>query len=91
MNTSRKNQSGPEKLITSDDHKKLLRDDICSDVCPSLSYESVISTDGDNRVNKAFDILFQEVMRIRKLNKPHEINSHIRQGVNSPAGRGANS
>ena len=50
-----------------------------------ISYELVTSPDGENAVNKAFDLLFQEVMRIRKSHKPHEINRDIRPGFDRPA------
>jgi hypothetical protein len=58
--------------------------------CPTLGYEPAASSDGEDRINKAFDILFQEVMNIRKSNNPHEINRHLRPGVHRPAGRGTN-
>jgi len=78
MNTSRKNQNGPENLTIAGGQRGILCDDNRPDGCPSLSYEPVISPDSDHRINKAFDIVFQEVMRVRKLKKSHETNSHIR-------------
>jgi len=37
---------------------------------PSINFEQVTSADGETHVNKAFDILFEEVMNIRK-SKPN--------------------
>jgi hypothetical protein len=53
---------------------------------PILDYEPVTSPEGESKINKAFDILFQEVMRLR-IQIPHEISSDIRSGFDSPAGR----
>jgi hypothetical protein len=78
MSISRTNQSEPENLTSAEGQWGCLCDDICSGECPSLSYESVISPDSDHRIKKAFDIVFQEVARIRKLRKSHETSSHIR-------------
>ncbi len=64
MNASRQNLDGPGKLTPATGQRTVL--------CDGIDYEQVISPDGDNRINKAFDILFQEVMRIRISKKPHE-------------------
>jgi hypothetical protein len=55
-----------------------------------LSYEQSASLDGENRINKAFDILFQEVVRIKSSKTKHEISSDIRPGFHRPARRGTN-
>jgi hypothetical protein len=89
MNTSRENSNGTEKLTHTAGQQGFLCEGFGSSDRPSLSYEPVISPVGDNAIQKAFDILFQEVMRIRK-SKKHEINRHIRQGFDRPAGRGTN-
>jgi hypothetical protein len=89
MNTSRENSNGTETLTHTAGQQGFLCDCLGSSDRTTLSYEPVISPDGDNAIHKAFDILFQEVMRIRK-SKKHEINCHIRQGFDRPAGRGTN-
>lgn len=50
-------------------HESFSSDDA---VChyPVLGYEPATSADSDNRINKAFDILFQEVINIRKSKFP---------------------
>jgi hypothetical protein len=80
----------PDKLALEAGQGELLCGYDGSCHAPSFSYEQAISADGENRISKAFDILFQEVMRIRKSKKNHEISSHIRQGFDRPAGGGTN-
>ena len=63
-----------------------LCDDVCSDKPPRISYKPATSPGGDKRINKAFDLLFQEVMNIRKSKNTHETNGHIRPGFDRPAG-----
>jgi hypothetical protein len=58
--------------------------------CPCLGYEQVMSSGSENKINKAFDVLFQEVTRIKKSKQINEIGGRICQGFDSPAGGGTN-
>jgi hypothetical protein len=82
MKKAHESSNGLEKLAHN--QGELLRS------CPSLSYEHATSLDSENKINTAFDILFHEVMSIRKSNNTDEINRHICPGFNSPARRGTN-
>jgi len=66
------------------------RDDIDACDVPAISYEQSVSADSELRINRAFDILFEEVLRRRKSKIPNEINRHIRPGFDRPAGGGTN-
>lgn len=58
--------------------------------CPFLRYNYIESPDN---LNKAFEILFEEVMRIRNLKNKHEnnkINCNICPSVNFETGRRTN-
>jgi hypothetical protein len=90
MNPLREKQKTFPKRALPEGQPRVSRDDIDSCDVPSLSYEQATSADGEVRIHKAFDILFQEVMRIRKSKIPNETNSHIRPGFDRPAGGGTN-
>ena len=90
MNLLREKQKPFPKRALPEGQPMVSRDDIGSCDVPSLSYEQAVSADGEARIHKAFDILFQDVMRIRKSKIHNEINRHIRPGFDSPAGRGTN-
>jgi hypothetical protein len=90
MNALREKQKPLPKVALPEGQSMVSRDDIDSSDVPSLSYEQAASADGEARIHKAFDILFQEVMRIRKSKIPNEINSHIRPSFDRPAGGGKN-
>jgi hypothetical protein len=66
MNEPRESSNEPENLALERGQQEFLRGGDGSCRCPSINYEPVTSTDSENRVNKAFDVLFQEVMNIRK-------------------------
>jgi hypothetical protein len=82
------NSNGSQKPACKVSQQKISLGD--SGHCPLVGYEPGTSTDAENRINTAFDILFQEVVRVRKSNNTHEINRHLRQGLNRPARRGTN-
>lgn len=87
MSEANENSNTPENLAHTNGQTEFLCFDLGSGNHPSIAYEPVIASDGDDRINRAFDLLFQEVMTVRKINHPHEISRHIRQGFNRPAGR----
>ena len=68
MKKAHESSNGPEKLALEGQRELLCSDD--SFHCPSLGYEQATSSDSENRINTAFDILFQEVMNIRKSQNP---------------------
>ena len=72
------NSIEPEKLACANGQPEFSCSNTGSDGHLSIGYEGVISPDGNRRINPAFDLLFQEVIRIRKSRNPHEISSHIR-------------
>jgi hypothetical protein len=90
MNEASENSNESEKLARANGQPEFSRSNTGSDDHLSIGYEEVISPDGNQRINQAFDLLFQEVIRIRTSRNPHEISSHIRQGFNSPTGGGTN-
>jgi hypothetical protein len=67
MREPRQSSNKPEKLAMEGSRQELLRGGR-SRRRPFITYEPVTSADGETRVNKAFDILFEEVMSIRKSN-----------------------
>jgi hypothetical protein len=82
-----KSSNGLEKLALSTGQPEFLCNNNASCCGPSLSYEPATDSDSEIRINRAFDILFQEVLRIRQANHPHEINRHLRPGFDGPTGR----
>jgi len=65
MREPRKSSNEPKKLALEKGRQKSLRG---GGSCrrPSITYELVTSADDEIQLNKAFDILFEEVMNIRK-------------------------
>jgi hypothetical protein len=90
MNETPESSNRLETLTLEEARQELLCNNDGSCRCPGLDYERVTSSDSENRINKAFDILFQEVMNVRKSINPNEISSHLRTGFDRPTGRGAN-
>jgi hypothetical protein len=64
MREPRKSSNKPEKLALERGRQESLRSG--GSRRPAINYEPVTSADGENRINNAFDILFEEVMSIRK-------------------------
>jgi len=91
MSKASENSNKPQKLAYAKGQLEFPCSNAGSDDYLTVGYEAVVSPDSNQRIAQAFDILFQEVIRIRKSKKTHEISSHIRQGFDSPAGGGANS
>ena len=67
MSKANENSNEPENLAHTDGQTEFLRFDHGSSNHPSIAYEPVISPDGDDRINKAFDLLFEEVTRHQKI------------------------
>lgn len=70
------------EFIPKEGQRGLLCSNNCLSRCPSLSYELIeLNDDIIAKVNKAFDLLFEQVIKNRK-NKNYEINCSIRQSIN---------
>jgi hypothetical protein len=66
MNASRDNSNTPQTLAPEDGRQEFPRDNTGSSKHPYISYQPVTSPGGDKSINKAFDLLFQEVMTGKK-------------------------
>jgi len=78
------------KIELKEGQRRLLCSNKSSYRCPFLEYNYIESPDN---LNKAFEILFEEVMRLRKCKKDYEnnkIDSNIFKGVHIKAGRRTN-
>lgn len=66
MSASHDSSNWPEKLVLEEGQRVLLYNGDGSSQCPVVDYELAVSAVGESQLNKAFDLLFQEVMSIRK-------------------------
>lgn len=88
MKVLHKNKIGDTKIEPIEGQRGFLCGNKSSYRCPSLCYNYIESPDN---LNKAFEILFEEVMRLRKYKKDYEkINSNIFKGVDISSGRRTN-
>ncbi len=76
------------KIELKEGQRRLLCSNKSSYRCPFLDYNHIESPDN---LNKAFEILFEEVMRLRKIKKNYEkTNSNILESVHVEAGKRTN-
>lgn len=88
MKVLHKNRIGDTKVEPKEGQRGFLCGNKSSYRCPSLCYNYIESPDN---LNKAFEILFEEVMRLRKIKKDYEkINSNILKSVYVETRRGTN-
>jgi hypothetical protein len=88
MKVLHKNKTDNTKIEPEEGQRSFLCGNKSSYRCPSLCYNYIESPDN---LNKAFEILFEEVMRLRKIKKDHEkTNSNILKSINVEAGRRTN-
>lgn len=66
MTEPREGSNEPERLAFQTGQPEMLLGGNRSRHHPSINYEPVGSADVESRINNAFDILFEEVMSIRK-------------------------
>ena len=78
MSKLHKGQYDVQKIEPKGGQRGLLCSNKASFRCPSLSYEQSKSS---GNLNRAFDLLFEEVMRIRKIKK--HINKNIFNKISS--------